>query len=53
VEDTADFLCKLFIEVNQAKVEKAIQEAVALSKSAGKYISDVKENEVEQANVSM
>jgi hypothetical protein len=51
VEDTADFLCKLFIEVNQAKVEKVIQEAVALKEATGEYISPVKENEAEQVNV--
>ena len=28
VEDTADFLAKLFIEVNKPKVERAIREAM-------------------------
>ena len=27
-EDTADFLCKLLIEANAGKVERAIEEAV-------------------------
>jgi hypothetical protein len=44
VEDTAEFLCKMLVEINQDKVEKAIQKAAKLSEQAGEYISDVKEN---------
>jgi hypothetical protein len=44
VEDTAEFLCKMLVEINQNKVEKAIQKAAKLSEQAGEYISDVKEN---------
>ena len=36
-EDTADFLCKLLIEVNAGKVERAIEDA-ALSVESGDYI---------------
>ena len=36
--DTADFLCKLMIEVNTGKMERAIQEA-ALYTENGEYIS--------------
>lgn len=37
-EDTADFLCKLMIEVNTGKMERAIEEA-ALYTENGEYIS--------------
>lgn len=46
-EDTAEFLCKMLVEINQDKVEKAIQEAAKLSKAVGDYISDVKEGQGE------
>lgn len=36
-EDTADFLCKLLIEVNAVKVERAIEDA-ALYVESGDYI---------------
>lgn len=36
-EDTADFLCKLLIEVNAGKVERAI-EKTALYAESGDYI---------------
>ena len=36
-EDTADFLCKLLIEVNAGKVERAIEDA-ALYVESGDYI---------------
>lgn len=42
-EDTADFLCKLLVEVNQDKVEKAIQKAAELGETGGEYISEVKD----------
>ena len=38
-EDTADFLCKLLIEVNAGKVERAIEDA-ALYVESGDYISE-------------
>ncbi len=49
LEDTAEFLCKMLVEINQDKVEKAIQEATVLSEPVGEYISEVEENEAEQA----
>ena len=48
VEDTAEFLCKMLVELNQDKVEQAMRGAAVLSESASEYISDVKENEAEQ-----
>ena len=36
-EDTADFLCKLLIEVNAGKVERAIEDAT-LHVGSGNYI---------------
>lgn len=44
VEDTAEFLCKMLVEMNQDKVEKAIQEAATLSEAVSEYISEVEEN---------
>ena len=41
-EDTADFLCKLMIEVNAEKVERAIEKA-ALCAEDEEYISEVQE----------
>lgn len=38
-EDTADFLCKLLIEANAGKVERAIEDA-ALYVESGDYISE-------------
>lgn len=52
VEDTAEFLCKMLVEMNQDKVEQAMREATVLSESASGYISDVKENEAERNNAS-
>jgi len=37
-EDTADFLCKLLIEVNAGKVERAIEEAVLKCEEKDGYI---------------
>ena len=52
VEDTAEFLYKMLVEMNQDKVEQAMREATVLSESASGYISDVKENEAERNNAS-
>lgn len=37
-EDTADFLCKLLIEVNAGKVERAIEEAALKCAEEDGYI---------------
>ena len=38
-EDTADFLCKLLIEVNADKVERAIEEAASKCAEESGYIA--------------
>ncbi len=48
VEDTAEFLCKMLVEINQGKVERALQEAAGVSEPTREYISDGNKNEVEQ-----
>lgn len=37
-EDTAEFLCKLLIEANADKVERAIEEAASRCAEEGEYI---------------
>ena len=39
-EDTADFLCKLLIEVNADKVERAIEEAASRGAEKSEYIAE-------------
>lgn len=39
-EDTADFLCKLLVEVNAGKVERAIEEAASKCAEEGEYIAE-------------
>ncbi len=39
-EDTAEFLCKLLIEANAGKVERALQEAALMSKEEDEYIEE-------------
>ncbi len=38
-EDTADFLCKLLIEANTGKVERAIEEAASRCAEKSEYIA--------------
>ena len=38
-EDTANFLCKLLIEANAGKVERAIEEAAARCAEESEYIT--------------
>ena len=45
-EDTADFLCKLLIEVNADKVERAIEEAVSRCAEEIEYIAESEKMEV-------
>ena len=42
-EDTAEFLCKLFVEVNADKVERAIKEAALGCEKNGEYIKGAEE----------
>ena len=39
-EDTADFLCKLLIEANTGKVERAIEEAASRCAEESEYIAE-------------
>lgn len=39
-EDTADFLCKLLIEANTGKVERAIEEAASMCAEESEYIAE-------------
>ena len=52
-EDTADFLCKLLIEANAGKVERAIEEAAARCVEDGEYIAEPEDIEKveEQASI--
>ena len=43
-EDTADFLCKLLIEVNAGKVELAIEDATLYVESGGYILENLSEN---------
>ncbi len=44
-EDTADFLCKLLIEANASKVERAIEEAALRCAAENEYIAETKKIE--------
>ena len=46
-EDTADFLCKLLIEVNAGKVERAIEEAASRCAEESEYIAAPEEMKVD------
>ena len=39
-EDTADFLCKLLVEANAGKVERAIEEAASNCAEESEYIAE-------------
>lgn len=52
-EDTADFLCKLLIEANAGKVERAIEEAAARCVEDGEYIVEPEEIEKAEEPVSI
>ena len=43
-EDTADFLCKLLIEANAGKVERAIEDATLYVESRGYILENLSEN---------
>ena len=46
-EDTADFLCKLLIEANADKVERAIEEAASRCAEESEYIAAPEEMKVD------
>lgn len=45
-EDTADFLCKLLIEANTGKVERAIEEAASRCAEESEYITEPEKTEM-------
>ena len=46
-EDTADFLCKLLVEANAGKVERAIEEATSRCAEESEYIAVAEEMKVD------
>ena len=52
-EDTANFLCKLLIEANAGKVERAIEEAAARCAEDCEYIAEPEEIEKVEESVSI
>ena len=44
-EDTADFLCKLLIEANRGKVERAMEQAALQDAESDVYIEPEQEKE--------
>ena len=52
-EDTANFLCKLLIEANAGKVERAIEKAAARCVEDGEYIAEPEEIEKVEESVSI
>ena len=40
MEDTADFLCKILIEANAGKVERALREAALMNEEKKEYIDN-------------
>ena len=46
-EDTADFLCKLLIEANAGKVERAIEEVASRCAEESEYIAVAEEMKVD------
>ena len=52
-EDTADFLCKLLIEANACKVERAIEEAASRCAEESEYIAESEDKEVVEEPVNI
>ena len=52
-EDTADFLCKLLIEANAGKVERAIEEATSKCAEESEYIAGAEDIEKMEELVSI
>ena len=52
-EDSADFLCKLLIEANAGKVERAIEEAASRCAEESEYIAVPKDKEVVEETVNI
>ncbi len=55
-EDTADFLCKLLIEANAGKVERAIEEVASRCAEESEYIAvpdEMRVNALEEETVNI
>ena len=52
-EDTAEFVCKLLIEANAGKVERAIEKAAARCVEDGEYIAEPEKIEKAEEPVSI
>ena len=52
-EDTADFLCKLLIEANAGKVERAIEEAASRCAEESEYIAEPEEAEMVEETMNI
>ena len=52
-EDTADFLCKLLIEANTGKVERAIEEAASRCAEESEYIAVTEDMEMVEEPVNI
>ena len=52
-EDTADFLCKLLVEANACKVERAIEEAASRCAEEREYIAEPEKTEMVEESVSI
>ena len=52
-EDTADFLCKILIEANVGKVERAIEEAALKCAEESEYIAVTEDKEVVEEPVNI
>ena len=52
-EDTANFLCKLLLEANTGKVERAIEEAASRCAEESEYIAEPEEIEKVEEPVSI
>ena len=52
-EDTADFLCKLLIEANAGKVERAIEEAASRYAEESEYIAVPKKTEMVEESLNI
>lgn len=52
-EDTAEFLCKILIEANAGKLERAIEEAASRCAEESEYIAEPEKTEIVEESVSI
>ena len=52
-DDTADFLCKLLVEANAGKVERAIEKAASRCAEKSEYIAELEKTEVAEESVNI